>query len=883
MADTKILDIILRVKDEATASLRELTAGAGKEIDNLGEKSVANGNKMKMGLGIGAAAVAVGVAGIGIASIHAAANFQEAMTSMVTGAGESESNIKAVSAGVLKLAGDTGTSTKQLTDGLYMIESAGFHGAAGLSVLKASAEGAKVGNADLGVVANAVTSTLNAYHLSGTKATAITNEMVATVASGKMHFQDLASSISNVLPVAAAAHISFDQVGGAIATMTMQGVSADQATQNIANTIRSLQNPSSIATKAMAAMGLSSTDLAQNLGKKGLTGTLEEITTAITTHMGKDGLVLQDAFNQSKFAAADAVKMMNNLPASVQGSAKALLAGSISAKDWAKDISGLDPIHKKMAANFATTATKAHGFNDALKKGGPDAKTFSAQLSDMTGGATGLNTSLLLTGGNLETFKSNVATVGEAAKKTGEHVSGWDLVQKDFNTKMSQAKESLSATGIAIGSALLPAATAALKLILDIVKPIAEWVNGHKALSAALLITVGAIATAVVTILTISAAMKKAKQSIDIVKDGVGTLSKAFKEGGIVTKIWTGIQAAFNAVMDANPIAIIILAIIALIAIIVLVVMHWKTVSKVAEEVWHDVTKFMGQLWKDVQQLFVAGINWIKGNWEILAAILLLPLAPLLIAWKLFHKEIMDGFKMVVDFIVGIWNGIPGFFNGVINGVYNIVRGVIGFIVGVFQAAWNGVVAIWNGIGHFFGGLGGMILNGIGSFGSLLYNAGKDLINGLIHGVTDIAGEVSKTVGNVAHGAINAFKSVLGIHSPSTVFAEAGKNMGEGIKQGLAGTNGLVVDATANLATNAIGAANGAINNPTSGVASVSPTNNTTTNNAPNINLTVQIGSFMGSASDRQALAAQLWQELQRIARQHNQSAALPNIGILPL
>src|SRR5262249_57942986 len=107
--------------------------------------------------------------------------------------GEAESNIGLVSNGVLQMAVDTGSSTKQLTDGLYMIESAGYHGADGLKVLKAAAEGAKVGNADLGVTANAVTTILTDYHLSGDQATAATNALITTVASGKTHLQDLAS------------------------------------------------------------------------------------------------------------------------------------------------------------------------------------------------------------------------------------------------------------------------------------------------------------------------------------------------------------------------------------------------------------------------------------------------------------------------------------------------------------------------------------------------------------------------------------------------------------------------------------------------------------------------------------------------------------------
>src|SRR5690348_1221802 len=82
----------------------------------------------------GVAAGAVVAAGIGIAgaSVAMAADFQESMTQLVTGAGESKANLQAVSDGILGIARDTGTSTSQLAQGMYMVESAGYHGAAGL-------------------------------------------------------------------------------------------------------------------------------------------------------------------------------------------------------------------------------------------------------------------------------------------------------------------------------------------------------------------------------------------------------------------------------------------------------------------------------------------------------------------------------------------------------------------------------------------------------------------------------------------------------------------------------------------------------------------------------------------------------------------------------
>jgi hypothetical protein len=105
--------------------------------------------------------------------------------------------------------------------------------------------------------------------------------------------------------------------------MTAQNMSAQQATQDLAHTIGSLQSPTTVQTQEMAQLGLNSQTVASQLGSKGLTGTIGELTTAITTHMGPSGQVIMSAFNKSTAAGQDAQIMLNQLPASIQGVAKA--------------------------------------------------------------------------------------------------------------------------------------------------------------------------------------------------------------------------------------------------------------------------------------------------------------------------------------------------------------------------------------------------------------------------------------------------------------------------------------------------------------------------------------------------------------------------------
>src|SRR6266702_895155 len=167
MADLS-MRILLSCNDAASGAIRQMASNFGP---------------------VGTALAAVGgvAIGVGVASVQMAASFQSGITSLSTGAGEAQSNLKMVSQGILQIATDTGTSTQQLISGMYQIESSGIHGADALRVLTVAAQGAKVGSADLGVVTNSLTTILTDYGMSSSQATSAMNGLITTVASGKTH------------------------------------------------------------------------------------------------------------------------------------------------------------------------------------------------------------------------------------------------------------------------------------------------------------------------------------------------------------------------------------------------------------------------------------------------------------------------------------------------------------------------------------------------------------------------------------------------------------------------------------------------------------------------------------------------------------------------
>lgn len=272
-------------------NVSHFVASMGEAKAAAAEASTASSTAFNGLAGVGKAAL-IGVAGaaiaVGAVSLHMAGDFQESMTQLVTGAGESKANIAQVSQGILDMSTQVGTSAQQLASGMYMVESAGFHGAQGLTILKAAAEGAKVGGADMSTVADALTSSMNAYRNSGENANQMTNDLVATVASGKMHMQDLAGSLGAVLPAASTAGVSLEDVSAAIATMTAQGTPAADAATYLRQTILQLENPSAKATSALADIGMKAQDVHAMLAdpNTGLNGGLAVITDALGKKFG---------------------------------------------------------------------------------------------------------------------------------------------------------------------------------------------------------------------------------------------------------------------------------------------------------------------------------------------------------------------------------------------------------------------------------------------------------------------------------------------------------------------------------------------------------------------------------------------------------------------
>ncbi len=82
------------------------------------------------------------------------------------------------------------------------------------------------------------------------------------------------------------------------------------------------------------------------------------------------------------------------------------------------------------------------------------------------------------------------------------------------------------------------------------------------------------------------------------------------------------------------------------------------------------------------------------------------------------------------------------------------------------------------------------IVSGLGSMLGQIADVGKNIVEGLWNGISGMASWVMDKVKGFASGIVDGIKGLLGIHSPSTVFADIGDNMALGLGKGFESTIG---------------------------------------------------------------------------------------------
>ncbi|HSS09650.1 MAG TPA: tape measure protein [Acidimicrobiales bacterium] len=192
---------------------------------------------------------------------------------------------------------------------------------------------------------------------------------------------------------------------------------------------------------------------------------------------------------------------------------------------------------------------------------------------------------------------------------------------------------------------------------------------------------------------------------------------------------------------------------------------------------------------------------------------------------KTLWANVVNGFNKGVAFLESlpgrIWKLITGLWDGAVKLTSTGIANIIGFVVGLYHGIVNWFTKAWDtGKARFLKGvddvvsfakalpgrvvawisqLPGKISTAVSGAGKWLYDAGKNIIMGLIHGIEDFVGSAIDTIKRAMGSVIKGAMSALGQHSPSKVFAEIGHNVVLGYIKGVEGGTGDAVAATSQM------------------------------------------------------------------------------------
>lgn len=137
---------------------------------------------------------------------------------------------------------------------------------------------------------------------------------------------------------------------------------------------------------------------------------------------------------------------------------------------------------------------------------------------------------------------------------------------------------------------------------------------------------------------------------------------------------------------------------------------------------------------------------------------------------KMIPKVVLTIGKLLIQLIGALVKGLPKFLKAGVDFVLSIIKGLLSMIGDLIKGAGDIAKSAIDAILGIFEGA---------------FDIGKNLVEGIWNGIKSVGGWLKDKVGGFFGGIIGGAKKILGIHSPSTVFAEMGMYSGEGYGIGL--------------------------------------------------------------------------------------------------
>lgn len=168
----------------------------------------------------------------------------------------------------------------------------------------------------------------------------------------------------------------------------------------------------------------------------------------------------------------------------------------------------------------------------------------------------------------------------------------------------------------------------------------------------------------------------------------------------------------------------------------------WDGIKGILSAVWDQIKNIVGSAIDVVKSILGGAVSTIqevwRGAWDRIKDYLAT-------SWDLMTRTVSGAVGAVIDF----FKGLPG---KIVGAIGDLGAEVYGFVLNHMKHFLGAVVVRMAEVFDFFHKLPGKIVSAIGDLGSVLLQKGKDLVGGLIRGITSAPGAVADAIGGLFSG-----------------------------------------------------------------------------------------------------------------------------------
>ncbi|MEV8523125.1 phage tail tape measure protein [Streptomyces sp. NPDC052000] len=791
---------------KTTTAASEESAAASKAAGDAAAASATKSGAALEGTAAGLHKYAMGlaVAGFGVfEAIKGASKFNTEMTKLNTQANVSQGEMKSLGQGVLGLAGQVGFSPDSLAEALFHVESS--FASTGITGQKAM---------------EILKTAAEGAKIGGANLVDVQNALDAAVASGIPGVENFSQAMGQLNAIVGSGDMKMEDLAKALGTGVLAVV-------------------------------------------KGYGLSLKDVGAALAT------------FGDNNIRGAVAA---TDLRVAVQSLAVPAKGGIALLKEWGYTQHTLADDMQKGGLGLAL-----NHLQEMFKKAGISATEQGGVITEMFGKKAGAGLAVLM--GQLDRYNSKYPELTKSANTFGD---AWQTTSHTIGTAWDGLKSGLEALGIRIGEVLLPPLSKFLGWIRDGV----SWITQHKIAMEALAAVIGGVLVA--ALWSVAAAIGAATIEIDPILIGITAVAAAVIYAYTHFKIFREIVNAVGRVLkDVFEVALrAAAAVIHWFATTILpplrqamqVVINWFVAHKqdfinawnlMVLAVHHLVQWFDQNVLAWVRARIADLVTWwhahsaeIQQVWHVL----FLGMQVAVRAWWADIKIVLAALAALWQVVWGVlrdtvivaWRLISGTATLGMHAVMNVISVILDLITGHWSKAWHDLTRMaYQGLQDLMN-----LIASVGNgFGNLLYNAGQNIIQGLINGIWSMVG----AAGNAISGIVSNIKAYVpwspakkGPLSGSGAPEIGGRNITKLLAKGIDGGSGdieaamgrITGKARASLAVGVSGGLGGSLS--TAGLALAGAAGG---GSAPTvvINLTVQ-GSVLSERDLRDVMQQQMLQ-----------------------